>query len=103
MNKTEIFDDALEIVRQIKAIDSGYRVFRNHIKHAFEVCKEYGMKLHTELLYSGNLDERFLRKVWATRKENAEKLLKEMEISNKNLEKHEKEQLFDKIMQNVKL
>lgn len=103
MRRTEIFDDALEIVPQIKAIDSEYRVFRNHSKHAFEVMKEYGLTLHTELFYFGGLDERFLRKVWATRKENVDKLLKEMEISNKNLEKEEKRQLFDNIMKNVKL
>ena len=103
MRRTEIFDDALEIVHQIKSIDGGYRVFRNHTTHAFEVMKEYGTRLQTEVTYFGTLDERFLRKVLATRKENAEKILKEMEISNKKLEKEEKYQLFQKIMQDVRL
>ncbi len=103
MKRTEIFDDALEIVRQIKSIDSDYRVFRNHTTHAFEVMKKYGSRLQTEVTYFGTLDERFLRKVWATRKENAEKILKEMENSNQKLEKEENYQLFQKIMQDVRL
>ena len=103
MRRTEIFDDVLSIVPQIKNIDSGYRVFRNHTTHAFEVMKEYGTRLQTEVTYFGTLDERFLRKVWATRKENADKMLKEMEISNQKLEKEENYELFQKIMQDVRL
>lgn len=99
--RTEILDDALEIVHQIKQIDDKYRVFRNHDKHLFEVMKEYGMNLHTELVYDGKLDERFLRKVWLTRKENVEKVLKEIEKSNKKLEKEENNKLFERIMQKV--
>ncbi len=100
---TEIKDDVLDIVNRIKSIDYLYKVYRNHKKHRFEVVKTYGLNEKVEVTWDKPLDERLLRKVYMTRKENFEKLIKQMELDNQNLEKNENSKLFDKIMQNVEI
>lgn len=100
---TEILEDAFDIVQRIKAIDCKYRVFRNHSKHRFEVVKTYGLNHKVEVTWDKPLDERLVRKVYMTRKENVEKLLKQMELDNQKLQKDENNKLFDKIMQDVKI
>ena len=100
---TEIIEDALDIVQRIKSIDSLYKVYRNHKKHCFEVKKTYGLNEKTEVVWNEALDERLVRKVYLTRKENVEKLLKQIEIDNQNLQKKENAELFDKIMQDVQI
>lgn len=99
----EIKDDVLDIVARIKAIDNKYKVYRNRKKHRFEVYKTYGLNEKLEVVWTDKMDERMLRKVYMTRKENVEKLLKQMEKDNEKLEKDESKQLFDKIMQDVKI
>ena len=100
---TEIVEDAFDIVQRIKSIDDKYKVYRNHAKHRFEVHKIYGLNEKLEVVWQGALDERLLRKVYMTRKENAEKLLKQMEIDNTKLKQEENNQLFNKIMENVEI
>ena len=100
---TEIVEDVLDIVNQIKSIDSNYKVFRNHKLHRFEVAKVYGLNLKTEVVWQNPLDYRLVKKVYMTRKENIEKLLKQIELDNEKLEKKEKEDLFENIMQDIKL
>lgn len=102
-NMTEIVEDVLDIVNQIKSIDSNYKVFRNHKLHRFEVAKVYGLNLKTEVVWQNPLDYRLVKKVYMTRKENIEKLLKQIELDNEKLEKKEKEDLFENIMQDIKL
>ena len=67
---TEIVEDVLDIVNQIKSIDSNYKVFRNHKLHRFEVVKVYGLNLKTEVVWQNSLDYRLVKKVYMTRKEN---------------------------------
>lgn len=100
---TEIVDDALGIVNQIKNIDSNYQVFRNHKQHRFEVTKNYGLNRKVEIVWDKPLDFRLVKKVFITRKENVEKLLKEIEEQNEKLKKQENEQLFENIMQNIEI
>lgn len=100
---TEIVDDVLEIVNQIKNIDPNYQVFRNHKLHRFEVTKNYGLNRKVEVVWDKQLDFRLVKKVFLTRKENVEKLLKQIELENEKQEKQEKQQLFSNIMQNVEI
>ena len=65
--------------------------------------KTYGLNEKTEVVWNEALDERLVRKVYLTRKENVEKLLKQIEIDNQNLQKKENAELFDKIMQDVQI
>ena len=100
---TEIIEDVLEIVPRIKAIDSHYRVYRNHNKHRFDIYRTYGLNQKLELIWDKPLDERLIRKVHMTRKENIEKLLKQIEKDNEKLQKQENDELFNKIMENVEI
>ena len=100
---TEIKEDVFDIVQRIKGIDSGYKVYRNHKKHRFEVYKTYGMSEKLELTWDGALDERLVRKVQRTRKQNIDKIIKQIEKENENLQKQKNNELFNEIMQNVKI
>ena len=55
---TEIKEDVLDIVQRIKGIDSGYKVYRNHKKHRFEVYKTYGMSEKLELTWVGKYEQK---------------------------------------------
>lgn len=79
----EIYDDLYGIVKKIKQINSNYRVFRNVLKHKFEIYYQNGINLDLELVvpYS-RLDYRAINFLNQTKVENADKIFKEIESHN---------------------
>lgn len=79
----EIYDDLYGIVKKIKQINSNYRVFRNVLKHKFEIYYQNGINLDLELVvpYS-RLDYRTINFLNQTKVENADKIFKEIESHN---------------------
>lgn len=102
-NMTEILEDVFDIVHRLKAIDEHYSVYRNHKKHRFDIYRTYGLNKKLELTWDKPLDSRLISKVLMTRKENIEKLIKQIEIDNEKLQKQENDKLFNKIMEDVQI
>ena len=82
----EIFLDIFDIVKKIKSIDSGYRVFRNIQKHRYEIYYQKGLNLNLELVVPYNeLDYRVINLINKTKVENADLLFKEIDEHNEKI------------------
>lgn len=94
MHKISIYSDTFDIVRRLKEIDQGYFVVYNATLGRYEIHHS-GQYLDTFCLtVDGELDCRVITKVLKTRKQNIDKLLKDIERQNSALEK-EKERVFN--------
>ncbi len=84
----EISQDLFSIASRIKEIDSAYTIFYNKKLCRYEVHneKQRGNTLCFVVPFD-DLDARTLEMVYATRVQNAEKLLQEIEQHNEKIEK----------------
>lgn len=92
----KIYRDAFDIVNRIKKIDSGYFLCYNTKTQGLEVHNK--KQKHTFCLsvpYSG-VDCRILSLILKSRKENFDKILKEIDEHNDYLEKEQKRKMLDK-------
>ena len=79
----EINNDLLDIVKKIKEINPCYRVFRNVVKHRYEIYFQRGTNLTLELVVPfDKLDYRTINLINKTKIENADEIFDEIEKSN---------------------
>ncbi len=82
----EIENDLLDIVRKIKEINPCYRVFRNIVKHRFEIYFKRGVNLTLELVCPyDTLDYRIINLINKTKIENADEIFDEIDKFNDKL------------------
>ena len=94
MCKIEIKNDLYNVVSRLKKIDENYLVLYVKNRQVFEIHnKNQPFGTYCLTLPYKNLDKRAVDYVLKTRKENFDKLIKEMDISNKRLEQKENEEL----------
>ena len=93
----KITENAFDIVKRLKEIDPKYFVAHNTMFKRFEVHNS-GQHVNTFCLtVDGNLDCRVIDKVWRTRAENVEKLLREIAQQNKSLEREKQSACKDEL------
>ena len=80
-------DDLMGIARRIRAIDPSYFVFYSYEKRRYEVYCADDLAVAAVVLPFDRLDERSVRKVLETRRENRKKLLESIERENRLLQK----------------
>lgn len=82
----EIKNDLFDIVKKIKEINCNYRVFRNVVKHRFEIYFLRGVNLTLELICPfDKLDFRIVNLLNKTKIENADEIFDEIDKSNEKL------------------
>lgn len=82
----EIKNDLFDIVKKIKEINPRYRVFRNIVKHRYEIYFQNGVNLTLELVVPfDKLDYRTVNLINKTKVENADEIFDEIEKSNEKL------------------
>ena len=80
-------DDLMGIARRIRAIDPSYFVFYSYEKRRYEVYCSDDLAVAAVVLPFDRLDERSVRKVLETRRENRKKLLESIERENRLMQK----------------
>ncbi len=82
----EIKNDLFDIVKKIKEINQNYKVFRNIIKHRYEIYFQKGVNLNLELVVPyDKLDYRTINLLNKTKVENADEIFEEIEKANAKL------------------
>lgn len=82
----EIKNDLFDIVKKIKEINQNYKVFRNIIKHRYEIYFQKGVNLNLELVVPyDKLDYRTINLLNKTKVENADEIFDEIEEANAKL------------------
>lgn len=85
--KIQIKDDVFDIVKRVKQIDEDYFILYDTTKKIYELhCCNQKESFCLSLPYDC-LDQRTIDKTLATRKQNKDKLLKEIEQNNQKLER----------------
>ena len=93
-NYLEINDDVYFICQRIKEIDKSYHILYNLSRHCYEVHSFEQKDSYCFSVPFGQLDERTLQFAYRTRRENQDKIIREIEKSNENLYKKQlKEQV----------
>lgn len=92
----KILRDAFNITKRIRLIDKGYYICFNTVKRRFEVHNKKQKHTFCLVVPFNKLDSRLLQYVRKTRKENFDAILKEIENSNKKLEKESLRAALDK-------
>ena len=93
-NYLEINDDVYFICQRIKEIDKSYHILYNLSRHCYEVHSFEQKDSYCFSVPFQELDERTLQFAYRTRRENQDKIVKEIEKSNENLYKKQlKEQV----------
>ncbi len=95
MYKIKIKSDLFNIVNRLKSIDKNYFVLFNKVKNNYEIHNEnQPFSTYCLTLPYAKLDKRTIDYVLKTRKENFDKIIKEMEISNKKIEENKNEEIM---------
>ena len=81
-----ITTDVFDILSRLKAIDSNYFIVFNTNKHRYEVHNSGQKQTFCLTVPFNKIDARLVPYVRKTRRENADMLIKEMEIHNEKLE-----------------
>ena len=81
-----ITTDVFDILSRLKAIDSNYFIVFNTNKQRYEVHNSGQKQTFCLTVPFNKIDARLVPYVRKTRRENADKLIKEMEIHNEKLE-----------------
>lgn len=96
MCKLIVKNDMYNIVNRLKSIDKDYFVMRNTVTNKYELHHKGQLNTtYTLTLPFDSLDARTINYVFQSRRENFDKLIKEMEITNKKLENKEIENILD--------
>ena len=91
----KIFHDVFDICDRIKEIDDGYFIVFNTSSNQYEI-HNFKQKVTTFCISCPNgLDSRVITKLRKTRVENIDKVLKEIEESNKKIEENIKNKQKD--------
>lgn len=99
MYKIEIKNDLYNIAKRIKSIDKNYFILFNKIKKTYEIHNSsQPFSTYSLTIPYAKLDKRTIDYVLKTRKENFDKILKEIELSNNKLDK----KINDEIMYRAK-
>ncbi|MGN1208381.1 MAG: hypothetical protein ACI4TI_02830 [Christensenellales bacterium] len=78
----EIENDLFDIVKKIKEINPCYRVFRNIVKHRYEIYSKHGENLTLEVVCPyDTLDYRIVNLINKTKVEHADEIFDEIETS----------------------
>lgn len=97
MYKIEIKNDMFDIVKRLKSIDNSYFVMYDKKFSRYELhSNDQVGSTYTLTIPYQNLDKRTIDYVLKTRRENYEKLIKEMELNNQKLEQKEMSNILDK-------
>ena len=91
----KIFEDVFDITKRLKEIDSTYFVVFNTKKQKFEIHSSNQKNSYCFTVPNNTLDSRAVSLALKTRRENFDKIIKEIDEENKNLEKENKRQIDD--------
>ena len=89
----KIFEDVFFITNRLKEIDENYFVVFNTQKKKFEVHSSKQKQSYCLTVPYKTLDQRTISLVLKTRKENFDKILKEIEEENAKIEKENKRKI----------
>ena len=95
MAKIKISCDAFDICNRIKSLDSGYFVIFDTVKKRFEIHNKNQYVNTFCITVEGELDCRVINKLRKTSRENAMRLLEEIEKSNVVIETEKARKLKD--------
>ncbi len=96
-NQILLNGDPCDICSRIKEIDENYFITFNLLENRFEVHSCEGGDTLCLCLPYGQLDERTLDKTRRTRKENADKMIEQMDRENELLRQRLKTQAIEQI------
>ena len=94
----EIKEDLFDIAHRLREIDSRYRVYRNLKLNRFEIHANGVLQLAAPF---DSLDARTLELVRSTRVENADRLIKDMEVRNGELKRARENAARERILTEV--
>lgn len=98
----KILEDVHDITRRLKEIDTDYFVVYNSTKKCFEVHNSSQKHTYCLTIPFKTLDSRAVDLTIKTRRENIEKILKEIDENNNKLEKENLRKLKDKTTYKLK-
>lgn len=90
-----IFEDVFDITKRLKEIDESYFVVYNTQKKKYEVHSSKQKNTYCLTVPTKTLDSRIVGLTLKTRRENYEKILKEIDETNEKIEKESKRQIDD--------
>ena len=90
-----IFEDVFDITKRLKEIDESYFVVYNTQKKKYEVHSSKQKNTYCLTVPTKTLDSRTVGLTLKTRRENYEKILKEIDETNEKIEKESKRQIDD--------
>lgn len=99
-DKVIIDDDLFSISKRVKEIDENYFIVFDRKFKRFELHNKE-QKNTLSLILSNRLDCSVLDRVRSTRREVVERLIREIERHNRELEERENVKAFDNIMNNM--
>ena len=92
--KIKITNDVYDIASRLRELDPAYEVYFDTDLQKFTV---WAFGLRQAILPYDELDIRSLEFVWSTRRENAEKLIREIDRDNERIEREERKRIKDEV------
>lgn len=89
-----IYHDVFDICDRVKELDEGYYPVYDTERHRYEIRHSDGDYIAVVVPYD-SLDSRILRHLYITRRDNAEKLVRELDDKNRRREEKSEQRVMD--------
>lgn len=99
----EVHNDLFSIAERIKSIDANYKIYFNGDTHRYELHNERRKPTYQLTFPYPTLDKRAVDYALESGIKNRERILRQIEQHNKQLEEEHAKALFEKTMQSIEL